>query len=105
MKRLENKKAVVTGGAQGLGYAIVEHLAGEGCDVVAWDVNAEKVQETAAELARATGRRITGAAVDVTLGELRAAALALRQDSGLNLLPTVTKLATSKSCPRGRLTL
>jgi spermidine synthase len=47
----------------------------------------------------------TGEAVDLTLEELRAAALALRQDTGLNLLPTVAKLATSKSCPRGRLTL
>jgi sorbitol-6-phosphate 2-dehydrogenase len=66
MGRLENKKVVVTGGAQGLGAAIVEHLAEEGCDIVAWDVNAEKVQETAAEIARKSGRRVSGQAVDVT---------------------------------------
>lgn len=46
-----------------------------------------------------------GEAVDLTLEELRTAALELRQDTGLNLLPTVTKLSTSKSCPGGRLTL
>jgi len=69
MGRLENKKVVVTGGAQGLGAAIVEHLAEEGCDIVAWDVNAEKVQETAAEIAQKSGRRISGQAVDVTDAE------------------------------------
>jgi len=46
-----------------------------------------------------------GEAVDVTLEEMRAAALDLKRDTGLNLLPTVTKLATFKSCPRGRLML
>ena len=68
-KTLENKIALVTGGAQGLGAAIVEHLAEEGCDIVAWDVNAEKVQETAAEIARKSGRRVSGQAVDVTNAE------------------------------------
>ena len=69
MGRLENKKVVVTGGAQGLGAAIVEHLAEEGCDIVAWDVNAEKVQETAEEIARKSGRQVSGQAVDVTNAE------------------------------------
>jgi NAD(P)-dependent dehydrogenase (short-subunit alcohol dehydrogenase family) len=36
MARLEGKKAIVTGGgAQGLGAALVERLAEEGCDTVA----------------------------------------------------------------------
>ena len=66
MKRLENKKAVVTGGAQGLGAAIVEHLAEEGCGIVAWDINAEAVDAVAAGVAQRTGRTVTGAVVDVT---------------------------------------
>jgi len=66
MARLEGKKAVVTGAAQGLGQAIVEHLAQEGCDVVAWDVNLQGVQAAAADLAARTGRQVTGAQVDVT---------------------------------------
>ena len=37
---LEDRKAIVTGGAQGLGAAISEHLAEEGCDVIIWDINA-----------------------------------------------------------------
>ncbi len=69
MKRLEGKKAVVTGAAQGLGAAIVERLAQEGCDVVAWDMNADGIAQTAKDVAQATGRSVTGAAVDVTDAE------------------------------------
>ncbi len=66
MKRLEGKKAVVTGGAQGLGAAILEHLAEEGCDVVTWDINLDKVRETAGAVAEKTGLEIVGRGVDVT---------------------------------------
>jgi sorbitol-6-phosphate 2-dehydrogenase len=65
MGRLENKRAVVTGAAQGLGAAIVERLAHEGCDVVAWDLNGESVAETANRVARESGRTVVSAAVDV----------------------------------------
>ena len=66
MKRLRDKKAIVTGAAQGLGAAIVEHLAEEGCDVVAWDIQLDKVQQTAHEIGERTGRMIAAAAVDVS---------------------------------------
>ncbi|HOV75396.1 MAG TPA: sorbitol-6-phosphate dehydrogenase [Candidatus Hydrogenedentes bacterium] len=66
MERLAGKKALVTGAAQGLGAAIVERLAEEGCDVVGWDVNIEQAQATAAETAQKTGRRTMGAQVDIT---------------------------------------
>jgi len=66
MNRLEGKKAIVTGAARGLGEAIVEHLAREGCDVVAWDINEEGVQQTAKNVAAKTGRKISGAKVDIT---------------------------------------
>ena len=65
-ERLKNRKAIVTGAAQGLGAAIVEHLAEEGCDVVAWDVQLEKVQESAEATGDRTGRMVTGRAIDVT---------------------------------------
>ncbi len=66
MSLLEGKKAVVTGGAQGLGAAITEHLAEEGCDVVVWDVNLAQALATSADVAGKTGRMVTGRAVDVT---------------------------------------
>ena len=63
---LEGHKAIVTGGAQGLGAAITEHLAEEGCDVVVWDINLEQARATAADVAARTGRLVEGRAVDVT---------------------------------------
>jgi sorbitol-6-phosphate 2-dehydrogenase len=66
MNRLEGKKAIVTGSARGLGEAIVEHLAGEGCDVVAWDIDEAQVKLTAESVAEKTGRKVCGMKVDIT---------------------------------------
>ncbi|MFH1074715.1 MAG: 3-oxoacyl-[acyl-carrier-protein] reductase [Candidatus Firestonebacteria bacterium] len=48
---LKGKVALVTGAAQGIGKAIAETLAKEGADVAICDVNIEKAEETAKELA------------------------------------------------------
>jgi sorbitol-6-phosphate 2-dehydrogenase len=66
MGALEGKKAVVTGGAQGLGEALVLRLAREGCDVVIGDINGERAATTAATIAETTGRRVIAVRVDVT---------------------------------------
>jgi sorbitol-6-phosphate 2-dehydrogenase len=66
MGRLDGKKAIVTGAAQGLGAALVERLAEEGCDVVAWDINAESARKTAADAAQHFGRKVLGCDVDVS---------------------------------------
>lgn len=63
---LDNKIAVVTGGAQGLGQAISQRLAREGCSVVIADVNEKGVAETAASIAQETGRNVIGVKTDVT---------------------------------------
>lgn len=42
MRRLEGKIAVITGGAQGIGYAAVEKFAQEQAQVVLWDINIDK---------------------------------------------------------------
>lgn len=63
---LKGKIAVVTGGAQGLGQAICQRLAHEGCQVVIADVNEAGVTATAAEIAKATKQRVLGVKVDVT---------------------------------------
>ncbi|HMM55007.1 MAG TPA: fused MFS/spermidine synthase [Candidatus Desulfobacillus sp.] len=46
-----------------------------------------------------------GEAIRVPVGELGLRAVALRKASGLNLLPTVARLAASASCPGGMLSL
>lgn len=48
--RVAGKIAIVTGGAQGFGAGIVEHLMNNGAHVVIADLNAEKGQEFADEL-------------------------------------------------------
>ena len=47
---LKGRTAVVTGGAQGLGYAISERLLRSGADVVLWDIDAAKLEAAKASL-------------------------------------------------------
>lgn len=52
---LNNVRAVITGGASGLGYALAQHLVSQGAAVTLFDVNADKGQVAAAALG-ASGR-------------------------------------------------
>jgi NAD(P)-dependent dehydrogenase (short-subunit alcohol dehydrogenase family) len=61
---LENRKAVVTGAAQGIGQAVAVALAHAGADVALVDLEAERLGETA-ELVAATGRRSISIGCDV----------------------------------------
>ena len=65
MKELENKVAVVTGGASGIGRGIARALAAEGTHVVVADVEQASAQETAAEL-KEKGVRSLAVACDVS---------------------------------------
>lgn len=49
-KTLENKIAVVTGGADGIGKATSVRFANEGATVVVWDMNVEKGDETVEQI-------------------------------------------------------
>jgi sorbitol-6-phosphate 2-dehydrogenase len=65
-KLLQDRIAIVTGGAQGLGQAICQRLAAEGCHVVVADLNDEKAVQTAAEIAVSTDRRTLAVKVDIS---------------------------------------
>jgi 3-oxoacyl-[acyl-carrier protein] reductase len=66
MGRLENRVAIVTGAAHGIGRAICVELAREGASVWACDVLSPEVQATAATVGEATGRPCRAERVDVT---------------------------------------
>ena len=66
---LADKKAVVTGGAQGLGEAICHRLAVEGCDLVIGDINEEGATATAHAVQELSGREVRAVGVDVTKEE------------------------------------
>lgn len=63
--RLENRKAIVTGGAQGMGGTITRMLAKEGADMFLTARTREPLEEAAAEV-RAMGRKAEIATGDVT---------------------------------------
>jgi len=75
-RHLEGRVALVTGAGQGLGRAIAERLAREGCRVVVSDINEEGVRQTAAEIAEATHMPTLGVAADVTSEEAMAKTVA-----------------------------
>jgi 3-oxoacyl-[acyl-carrier protein] reductase len=66
MGRYSVSKAVVTGGARGLGAVIAERLAEEGLDVALLDVNEVGAKETAERIAGATGSKVVAFGCDVT---------------------------------------
>lgn len=65
MKRLENKIAIVTGGASGIGKATSLKFLQEGAKVIIWDVAEQKALETVKELAQ-DGSSIEFMKVDTT---------------------------------------
>jgi len=65
MNMLENKRAIVTGGASGIGAATVRLFLAEGAKVVIADMNAEKGEALAAEL----GDKVHFCAVDLARPE------------------------------------
>ncbi len=65
MKRLENKTAIVTGGASGIGLAISRRFAMEGAQVHLLDLKQEEAADAAAQI-RSEGGQATAHACDVS---------------------------------------
>lgn len=65
---LENKTALISGAARGIGRAIAEALATEGADLILCDLKAEWLEDTAAAVT-ALGRKVLCVSADVSNGE------------------------------------
>ena len=58
MKKLENKTAIVTGAASGMGLAIAKLFAQEGANVVAADLNQADIDKVVSEITAAGGKAL-----------------------------------------------
>jgi 3-oxoacyl-[acyl-carrier protein] reductase len=62
---LTGNVAIITGGSQGIGEAIVRELAGSGCDVLATARTEAALTSLSNELESATGQRVVGYTADL----------------------------------------
>jgi 2-hydroxycyclohexanecarboxyl-CoA dehydrogenase len=76
--RLEGKRALVTGGASGIGAAIAARLAAEGAEVWVGDINVAGAEEVAAEIA--------GHPLELDVTDLESASAAVEASGGLEIL-------------------
>jgi 3-oxoacyl-[acyl-carrier protein] reductase len=73
---IAGKKAIVCAASKGLGRACAVSLAREGVDVVICARTAETLEQTAADIRRASGVEVTAIATDITTPQGRAQVLA-----------------------------
>lgn len=73
---ISGRTALVCGASRGLGKACALALAGEGVNVAIVARTRDVLERTAAEIADATGARVTAVAADLTTADGRAAAVA-----------------------------
>jgi NAD(P)-dependent dehydrogenase (short-subunit alcohol dehydrogenase family) len=71
--QLSGKRAVVTGASRGIGRAIADRLAAEGCEVVVVAQDPARLERAAAEIAAASGRAVHAVTADTSDDESVAA--------------------------------
>lgn len=69
MQAYRDMKAIITGGAGGIGRATVERLAQGGASVAIVDLNGDAAQAVATEIADSTGAKVIAIKADVTSSE------------------------------------
>jgi len=81
---MRGKRAVITGGAQGIGYAIAEKFLSQGAQITLWDQD----EALMAEAVDTLGEGASGVAVDVTNPDMIEAAAREAQESvgGIDVL-------------------
>ena len=84
---LSGRRAVVTGGAKGIGAQTARRLAEAGADVVVADLDLSAAAATATDIANATGRTIVAAFIDVgdTTSIVAAADVAMSRLGGIDI--------------------
>ncbi|WP_017998864.1 SDR family NAD(P)-dependent oxidoreductase [Paracoccus sp. N5] len=82
------RKAIVTGGASGIGYGVAERLVRSGATVCLWDYDPAAIDHAAAALDDLGGARTSAAAVDVIQWDSvqEAAAKAAERLGGIDIL-------------------
>ena len=90
------KSVIVTGGARGIGRAVVSAFANAGADVAIGDFRLEEAKATALEISESTGRRVVAVRADVTsLDEVHAL-----RDETLRLFGKIDVLVNSAGWDR-----
>jgi NAD(P)-dependent dehydrogenase (short-subunit alcohol dehydrogenase family) len=95
--QIRGKVAVITGAGSGIGRATAERLAGEGASIVAVDIDAAGVRETAARISHAGGNAVPLRA-DVTNSTdvARMIAVAAERFGGLDILHNNAGVVTGR---------
>ena len=73
---IAGRKAIVCASSRGLGRACAHHLAAAGCEVIVNGRDKAKTESTAAEIAKATGAKVTPVIADVSTAAGQAALFA-----------------------------
>jgi len=97
---LTGKRAIVTGGSRGIGKAVASILAEEGCDVAIAARTAGPLEEAAAEMVAASGRRVVPLVVDTGSQQSVTAMVA----SAVESLGDIDILVNSAARPMGQST-